>query len=97
MSPKCTFLSAAMASIVVAALSTSARPQGLDILIELECDAFRKNPNGSWTLTRKTEVKYRISSIFLEPSTFRKNDIDVFGAELTSVLERNCVQPSKKK
>jgi hypothetical protein len=58
---------------------------------------FRKNPNGSWTLNRKTEVKQGIYGLLLEPATFRKNDIKVFGFDLTRVLEQNCVQPTNKK
>jgi len=65
--------------------------------IEVECSAFRKNADGSWTLTRKTQVKYRIASIHLEEATFRKNEVRVFGAELTRVLEQKCADQSQSK
>jgi len=97
MSPKHAFASAVMWSMILAGLASSARTQPLNTVIEVECDAFRKNPNGSWTLSRKTQVKNGIYALLLEPATFRKNDINVFGFDLTRVLEQNCVEPAKKK
>ena len=66
--------------------------------IAVECDAFEKNPNGSWTLNRETTVSEGIYGFLLKPGTFRKEEKNVFGYDLISVLEKDCVKqkPNKK-
>src|ERR1700682_4539128 len=97
MSPTHAFASAVMSAMILAGLASTARTQPLNTVVEVECDAFRKNPDGSWTLSRTTEVKQGIFGLLLEPATIRKNDKNVFGFDLTRVLEQNCVQPANKK
>ena len=97
MSSKHVYVSVAAASAILSTVAVSARGQPLNAVIEVECDAFRKNPNRSWTLSRRTQMKHGIYGQLLEPSTFQKNDIIVFGFDLTRILEQNCVQSTNKK
>jgi len=97
MSPKRALVCATIASASLSALANSGQAQPLNAKIDVECDAFQKNSDGSWTLNRKTVVNEGIYGQILEPRTFRKNDVNVFGFDLTRVLEQDCVMPPKKK
>ena len=56
MPPKHPLAYAAVAFAILSTLSCAARSQPLNAKVDVECDAFQKNPNGSWTLNRKTVV-----------------------------------------
>ena len=73
------------------------RAQPLNATVKVECSAFHKASNGSWTLSRKTVVNEGIYGQILEPRTFRENEINVFGFDLVRVLEQDCAQPRQGK
>jgi len=64
--------------------------------VEVDCHAFQKNSDGSWTLGHETTVNEGIYGLLLKPGTFRKNDANVFGYDLTRVLEQDCVNALRK-
>jgi hypothetical protein len=66
---------------------------------EVECDAFKLNPNGSWTVTRQTVVTIGSDQLELGGMTFDKQGIrrgavtfHVFVGpnDLADVLDRTC-------
>ena len=81
--------------MIPGALANSARAQSISAAIRVECAAFKKNSNNSWTLKRKTVANYKIYGLILDPRDFRKNDINVFGADLAQILEQNCSQAER--
>jgi hypothetical protein len=58
--------------------------------VEVDCSAFHRNDDGSWTLGRETTVNEGIYGLILKPGTFRRSDANVFGYDLIAVLERDC-------
>jgi hypothetical protein len=54
------------------------------------CDAFRKNPDGSWTATRPVTVMIGSSSVTVNASTYRRNAIVVNGVDFVAFLDARC-------
>jgi hypothetical protein len=96
-SPKHARVFVAVISAILSGVATPAGAQPLNSKIEVECDAFQKNQNGSWTLNHETVVNHDIYGQVLTPGTFRKNDVNVFGFDLIRVLEQVCSASSDKK
>ena len=48
-----------------------------------------KNLDGFWTLRHETTVNEGIDGFVLKPGALQKNDANVFGWDLTRVLEQN--------
>ena len=66
---------------------------------EVECDTFKLNPNGSWTVTRQTVVTIGSDQLELGGMTFDKQGITrgavtfhvfVGPHDLADVLDRTC-------
>ena len=54
------------------------------------CDAFERDPNGSWTVLRPATIGPNGVQPELAPGeTFAKNQF-LHGIEVTNVLDRNC-------
>ena len=67
------------------AKSVSTLPDG-----PIECGAFQRGANGSWTVLRPTTMSPQGAQLNLAPGqTFAKNQF-VGGIEVTTVLDRNC-------
>ncbi len=88
---------AVMALALLSAASGSVQAQPMNETITVECDAFHRNADGSWSLSRQTDVNDGIYSEILKPRTYRKNEINVFGFDLTRVLEQDCSRSPHKK
>jgi hypothetical protein len=97
MSLEYALVAALTALALLTAVPDSVQAQPLNEKVTLECDAFHKNADGSWSLSRKTDVNDGIYSEILEPRIYRKNEINVFGFDLTQVLEQDCSRPSQAK
>ena len=80
---------------LIAALPSSTRAQTARH-ISVECEAFQRNANGSWTLNRETTVNEGIYGLVLKPGTFRTAEKDVFGYDLIGLLEKDCTKPTKR-
>jgi hypothetical protein len=76
--------------LIPAAIPDAAGAQSTNAVVQVECAAFTKNSNNSWTLKRRTVANYEIYGLILDPRDFRRNDINVFGVDLTQVLDQNC-------
>ena len=70
--------------------------QALRSKVEVDCGVFQKNLDGSWTLRHETTVTEGIYGFVIKPGTFRKNDANVFGYDLTRVLEQDCLIERQK-
>jgi hypothetical protein len=89
-----------LSASLVAALPSSVRSQADEVLlngVQVQCDAFRKNSDGTWTQTRKTEATYGIASMLVNGTTFRRNEIFVFVVDLVALLELKCTPHPRKK
>ena len=84
-----------MLCALIAGLPSSARAQTTRN-ISVECEAFQRNANGSWTLIRETTVNEGIYGFILKPGTFRRAEKDVFGYDLIGLLEKDCAKTKKK-
>ena len=87
-----------LGAVLVFTLSSQSHPgaQPMRSKIEVDCHAFQKNSDGSWTLGHETTVNEGIYGLLLKPGTFRKNEANVFGYDLTRVLEQDCVNALRK-
>lgn len=74
----------------------NARAQPLRSKVEVDCGVFQNNSDGSWTLRHETTVNEGIYGFVLKPGTFRRNDANVFGYDLTRVLEQDCLGRQKQ-
>jgi hypothetical protein len=57
---------------------------------EVPCDAFSKNPDGSWTARRPVTVKIGSSSVTVNASTYGRNAINVNGVDFAGFLDASC-------
>ena len=96
MPTKCSLAVVALSAAISLAPAGSARAQPSDAVLQVECEAFEKNSNGSWVLKRKTIVNHDIYGAILEPGSFRAGSTNVFGVDLTRVLDQNCVSKKRK-
>jgi hypothetical protein len=78
-------------------LQGTLRAQPLRTTVEVDCGVFQKNSDGSWTLHDQTTVNEGIYGFVLKPGTFRRNDANVFGYDLTRVLEQDCLVGRQKR
>jgi hypothetical protein len=78
-------------------LQSTLRAQPLRTTVEVDCGVFQKNLDGSWTLHEQTTVNEGIYGFVLKPGTFRRNDANVFGYDLTRVLEQDCLIGRQKR
>lgn len=71
----------------------------LGILGNVQCDAFKKYPSGSWTAIRQSVVTIGPDRLSLGPITFEKKGIERPGVtfhvfvgpnDLAEVLDRTC-------
>jgi hypothetical protein len=76
---------------MILGLPSILRAQPLRSKVEVDCGVFQKNLDGSWTLHDETTVNEGIYGFVLKPGTFRRNDANVFGYDLTRVLEQDCL------
>jgi hypothetical protein len=60
---------------------------------EVPCDAFSKNPDGSWTARRPVTVKIGSSSVTVNASTYGRNAINVNGVDFAGFLDASCSEP----
>ena len=60
---------------------------------EVPCDAFRKNPDGSWTARHPVTVKIGPSSVTVNASTYGRNAINVNGVDFAGFLDARCSEP----
>jgi len=77
-------------SIIMLGPQGHLRAQPLHSKVEVDCGLFQKNKDGSWTLGRETTVNEGIYGLVIKPGRFRKDDANVFGYDLTRVLEQDC-------
>jgi hypothetical protein len=57
----------------------------------LPCDAFRKNPDGSWTATRAVTVKASAWTISVGPdTTYAPKAINLNGVDFAKFLDDHC-------
>jgi hypothetical protein len=77
-------------SVVAMSSPSEPRAQPLRSKVEVDCGVFQRNLDGSWTLLHETTVNEGIYGFVLKPGTFQKNDANVFGYDLTRVLEQDC-------
>ena len=87
-----------LGAVLVFTLSSKSHPgaQPMRSKVEVDCHAFQKNSDGSWTLGHETTVNEGIYGLLLKPGTFRRNEANVFGYDLTRVLEQDCVNAPRK-
>jgi hypothetical protein len=97
MFPKYALVLTLAALALLSTVSGAIRAQPLNEKITVECDAFHRNADGSWSLSRQTDVNHGIYSEILKPRTYRSNEINVFGFDLTRVLEQDCSRPTHKR
>lgn len=58
--------------------------------IRVDCKAFRKNPDGSWTSVQVTDVYSGIGAIRIcSDMTFKKGRT-LCGIDIATVLDENC-------
>jgi hypothetical protein len=82
--------------LIVLGFQGDPRAQPLRSKVEVDCGVFQKNADGSWTLGHETTVNEGIYGFVLKPGTFRKNEANVFGYDLTRVLEQGCLVGQQK-
>jgi len=73
------------------ALAQVTPPLPLD---DVKCDHFKRNGNGTWTVTEVTTITtFDGSTLQLYPNetSFRRYDIYVGGRDLASLLQAKCV------
>jgi len=60
--------------------------------IRVDCGAFRRNPDGSWTSTRVTDIQTPETSVRVNPGIlFRKGRI-LWGLNVADILDEHCSQ-----
>jgi len=79
-----------MVLIIILGSQGHVRAQPMHSKVEVDCGVFQKNRDGSWTLVHETTVNEGIYGLVIKPGTFHKNDANVFGYDLTRVLEQDC-------
>jgi hypothetical protein len=75
------------AAILVAsaqALAQAPTPSGVD------CEAFRKNTNGRWTVVKQTTIKIGPTTMTINQSTFGTRKMNIGGVDLDAYLDRAC-------
>jgi hypothetical protein len=58
--------------------------------ITIACAAFEKNPDGSWSSTRVTDIQIPGKSIRLGPGHVFKKGMNVWGIDVAQLLDENC-------
>lgn len=59
--------------------------------VSVICEAFRKNPDGSWTSLQTTIIRAPIGEIRISPGmTFRKG-AKLVGVDVVAMLDQNCL------
>ncbi|MBW1998253.1 MAG: hypothetical protein JRJ29_09855 [Deltaproteobacteria bacterium] len=59
--------------------------------VSVACEAFRKNPDGSWTSVQTTIIRAPIGEIRISPGmTFRKG-AKLVGVDVAALLEQDCL------
>ena len=85
-----------MVQMIILGAQSNTRAQPLRSKVEVDCGVFHNNSDGSWTLRHETTVNEGIYGFVLKPGTFRRNDANVFGYDLTRVLEQDCLNGRQK-
>ena len=62
------------------------------VFIQLSCDDFKLNEDGSWVTTRGVEIDGPRGKQRLIPAgrTFSRGQMSIFGLDLAVVLEKQC-------
>ena len=62
----------------------------MESAVILPCDAFEKNPDGSWKSIRMTDVQVPLGSIRLSPGMSFIRERFFLGVDFVSLLEEQC-------
>jgi hypothetical protein len=77
-------LAAAILVAPVLAPAQAPTPRGVD------CEAFRKNTNGHWTVVKQTTIKIGPTTMTINQSTFGTRKMNIGGVDLDAYLDRAC-------
>jgi hypothetical protein len=80
-------LGIALAAIVVIAHAATAVAQD-----SVDCSAFRRNADNTWTVIKPTTVKIGQVTQAMDSSTFSRNGINLGGTDLATYLEQRCTR-----
>jgi len=56
----------------------------------LPCEAFRKNPDGSWTTTKQVTIEGPSGKVVLAPGQTFREGAQFMGLDLASLLNEQC-------
>ena len=57
---------------------------------QIPCDAFKKNPDGSWTTVKAVTITGSTGQIQIAPGQTFKKKVLFMGVDLVALLEANC-------
>ena len=57
---------------------------------EVPCDAFRKNPDGSWTYLKSVVIKGEHGEITIGPNMTFNKGVKFMGLDLAALLSQHC-------
>jgi hypothetical protein len=64
----------------------------MEEMININCEAYRRNPDHSWTCIKVTDIQTPEGSIRVNPGlTFRKNR-PLWGIDVAKLLDDNCLK-----
>jgi hypothetical protein len=58
--------------------------------ITLSCEAFEKNPDGSWISTHVTDIQSPVGAIRIGPGLQFNKDRPIWGIDVVRLLEETC-------
>jgi len=71
-------------------LSQFAAPAREVLNVSIDCSAFKKNGNGTWSIIKETKVVIGNTSTTLAGMTFGIGAFNIGGYDLASILNRTC-------